>query len=41
MIDTRDWSELTLGERIRQIEVDGYVVLPGPAARWANRAVEG
>jgi Phytanoyl-CoA dioxygenase (PhyH) len=28
MIDTRDWSALTLGERIRQIEVDGYVVLP-------------
>src|SRR5690242_2265613 len=28
MIDTRDWSALTLGERIRLIEVDGYVVLP-------------
>ena len=28
-IDDRDWSALTLGQRIRQIEVDGYVVLPG------------
>src|ERR1043166_3055627 len=28
MIDTRDWSALPMGERIRQIEVDGYVVLP-------------
>jgi ectoine hydroxylase-related dioxygenase (phytanoyl-CoA dioxygenase family) len=27
-IDERDWSRLTLGERIRQIEVEGYVVLP-------------
>jgi ectoine hydroxylase-related dioxygenase (phytanoyl-CoA dioxygenase family) len=27
-IDDRDWSKLTLGERIRQIEVEGYVVLP-------------
>ena len=27
-IDDRDWSRLTLGERIRQIEVEGYVVLP-------------
>lgn len=26
--DDRDWSALTLGERIRQIEVDGYLVLP-------------
>jgi hypothetical protein len=26
--DDRDWSALTLGERIRQIEVEGYVVLP-------------
>jgi hypothetical protein len=28
-IDDRDWAKLTLGERIRQIEVEGYVVLPG------------
>ncbi|MFN7925424.1 MAG: phytanoyl-CoA dioxygenase family protein [Bryobacteraceae bacterium] len=28
-IDTRDWTSLTLGERIRQIEVEGYLVLPG------------
>jgi ectoine hydroxylase-related dioxygenase (phytanoyl-CoA dioxygenase family) len=27
-LDDRDWSRLTLGERIRQIEVEGYVVLP-------------
>src|SRR5438874_1436745 len=28
-IDGRDWSALTLGERVRQIEVEGYLVLPG------------
>ena len=27
-IDNRDWSALPLGERIRQIEVEGYLVLP-------------
>jgi ectoine hydroxylase-related dioxygenase (phytanoyl-CoA dioxygenase family) len=27
-LDDRDWSRLTLGERIRQIEVEGYIVLP-------------
>jgi hypothetical protein len=27
-VDNRDWSALTLGERIRQIEVEGYLVLP-------------
>jgi hypothetical protein len=27
-LDDRDWSKLTLGERIRQIEVEGYLVLP-------------
>lgn len=27
-IDDRDWSALTWGERIRQIEVEGYLVLP-------------
>jgi ectoine hydroxylase-related dioxygenase (phytanoyl-CoA dioxygenase family) len=27
-IDERDWSALTQGERIRQIEVEGYLVLP-------------
>ena len=26
--DDRDWSRLTLGERIRQIEVEGYLVIP-------------
>lgn len=28
-VDDRDWSVLSLGERIRQIEVEGYVVLGG------------
>ena len=28
VIDDRDWSALALGERIRQIELEGYVVLP-------------
>ena len=28
LFDNRDWSALTLGERIRQIEVEGYLVLP-------------
>ncbi|MEO7649307.1 MAG: phytanoyl-CoA dioxygenase family protein [Bryobacteraceae bacterium] len=27
-IDSRDWSSLTTGEHIRQIEVEGYTVLP-------------
>ncbi len=27
-LDQRDWSSLTLGERMRQIEVEGYLVLP-------------
>jgi hypothetical protein len=27
-IDDRDWSALTLGDRIRQIEMEGYLVLP-------------
>ena len=27
-IDDRDWSQLSLGERIRHIEVEGYVLLP-------------
>ncbi|MAG37539.1 MAG: hypothetical protein CL878_14985 [Dehalococcoidia bacterium] len=27
-IDDRDWSKLTFGERVRQIEVEGYLVLP-------------
>jgi ectoine hydroxylase-related dioxygenase (phytanoyl-CoA dioxygenase family) len=27
-LDDRDWSKLMLGERIRQIEVEGYIVLP-------------
>src|SRR4051812_29479962 len=27
-IDDRDWSALTLGQRIRQLEVEGYLVLP-------------
>ena len=27
-IDDRDWSKLTLGERIRQIEVEGYLLIP-------------
>ena len=27
-IDDRDWSALTLGEQIRQIEVEGYLLIP-------------
>src|SRR5213592_3808059 len=27
-IDDRDWAKLTQGERIYQIEVEGYAVLP-------------
>ncbi len=27
-LDDRDWSQLTLGERIYQLEVEGYLVLP-------------
>jgi len=27
-IDDRDWSKLTSGDRIRQIEVEGYLLLP-------------
>ena len=27
-IDDRDWSALTLGEQICQIEVEGYLLLP-------------
>lgn len=27
-IDDRDWSQLTLGEQIQHIEVEGYLVLP-------------
>ena len=27
-IDDRDWSALTLGDRIRQIEVEGYLLIP-------------
>lgn len=27
-LDDRDWSRLTLGERIYQLEVEGYLVLP-------------
>lgn len=27
-IDDRDWSQLSLGEQIKQIEVEGYLVLP-------------
>ncbi len=27
-VDDRDWSKLTLGEKLKQIEVEGYLVLP-------------
>ena len=27
-VDDRDWSGLTLGEMIRQIEVEGYLLIP-------------
>jgi ectoine hydroxylase-related dioxygenase (phytanoyl-CoA dioxygenase family) len=27
-VDDRDWSTLTLGDKIRQIEMEGYLVLP-------------
>ena len=51
-IDRRDWSVLSLGERIRQVEVEGYLVLPdlldpdhvgrlkGETARLETAAVE-
>jgi len=51
-VDQRDWRALTLGERIRQIEVEGYLVLPGlllpdhiarlkeETARFETRAVD-
>ena len=32
-VDDRDWCQLTLGQRIRQIEVEGYVVLPNLLSR--------
>jgi len=28
-VDDRDWSALTLGERLRHIELEGYLVMPG------------
>ncbi|MBM3457600.1 MAG: phytanoyl-CoA dioxygenase family protein [Armatimonadetes bacterium] len=28
-LDQRDWEALSLGERLRQLEVEGYLVLPG------------
>ena len=28
ILDDRNWHQLTVGERIRQLEVEGYVVLP-------------
>ena len=28
MIDDRNWSQLTLGDRIRQVELEGYLVIP-------------
>src|SRR5437762_1235127 len=27
-IDERDWSKLTFGEQVRQLELEGYLVLP-------------
>lgn len=51
-IDDRDWSALTLGERIHHIEVEGYLVLPdllspnhvrrlkGETAKLETRAVD-
>ncbi|SVD95620.1 uncharacterized protein METZ01_LOCUS448474, partial [marine metagenome] len=27
-IDDRDWSALSMGERIRQIEEEGYLIIP-------------
>ena len=32
-IDDRDWSAMTLGQRIQQLEVEGFVVLPGVLSR--------
>ena len=31
-IDDRDWSALTLGERIRHVELEGYLVIPDCSA---------
>ncbi len=28
-LDDRDWSRLSLGEQIRQLELDGYLLIPG------------
>lgn len=39
-IDEGDWSRLTLGERIRQIEVEGYLVLPDLLSAAAVRALK-
>ena len=36
-IDDRDWSGLTTGQRIRQLEVEGYLVLARPARRRPHR----
>ena len=27
-VDDRDWAALSEGERIRQIELDGYLIVP-------------
>ena len=27
-IDSRDWSALSPGERIRQVELEGYLLIP-------------
>ena len=38
-IDDRDWSALTLGERIRHVELEGYLVIPDLLSPEHTRSV--
>ena len=40
-IDDRDWSALTSGERIRQIEVEGYLTDPRSIDARASGPAQG
>jgi ectoine hydroxylase-related dioxygenase (phytanoyl-CoA dioxygenase family) len=39
-LDDRDWSRLTFPQRIRQLEVEGYVVIPGLLPRAEVAAIK-
>ena len=39
-IDETDWASMTLGQRIRHFEVEGFVVLPGMLDARRDRAAE-